>query len=106
MGYDFYGSWSSTTGPTAPLTGGSYNVSNTINTQYGTLSTFYPEKLILGVPYFGPHWETANSNEGSAINKFVTSVRFRDAQPLSETYGIKWSTFLKILGIVIPLAQL
>ncbi|MCB0749264.1 MAG: T9SS type A sorting domain-containing protein [Ignavibacteriae bacterium] len=95
MGYDFYGSWSSTTGPTAPLSGGTYNVSNTINTQYGTLSTFYPEKLILGVPYFGPHWETANTNEGSAINKFVTSVRFKDAQPFSETYGIKWSTFFK-----------
>ncbi len=51
MGYDFYGSWSSNAGPTAPLVGGSYNVTNTIYTQYANVSTFYPEKIILGVPY-------------------------------------------------------
>ena len=29
MGYAFWGSWSSTTGPNAPLIGGSYNITDT-----------------------------------------------------------------------------
>ncbi len=34
MGYAFYGSWSTTSGPSAPLTGGSYNITNTVTVQY------------------------------------------------------------------------
>ncbi len=95
MGYDFNGSWSTTTGPTAPLTGGSYNLTNTLNVQYQTVTSFYPEKIILGVPYYGPHWQTSSAQEGSSILSFVESKRFRDAQPLSENYGIKWSPTYK-----------
>ncbi len=92
MGYDFFGSWSSTTGPTAPLTSNtSYNVTKTIDVQYQTTRVFNPEKLILGVPYYGPHWESTNSSAGSPVIKFVNSVRFRDAQLEFETFGINWS---------------
>lgn len=93
MGYDFYGSWSNTTGPTAPLVSGtSYNITNTVNIQYGEVTKNSPEKLILGVPYYGPHWKTVNSNEESSILEYVEAVRFRAAQPNSESYGLKWST--------------
>ena len=93
MGYDFFGNWSSTTGPTAPLTSNtSYNVTKTIDVQYQTTSIFNPEKLILGVPYYGPHWESVNSSSGSAVIRFVNSVRFRDAQPEFNTFGTNWST--------------
>ncbi|MBK8947022.1 MAG: T9SS type A sorting domain-containing protein [Ignavibacteriae bacterium] len=95
MGYDFFGSWSTTTGPTAPLIGGSYNITNTINVQYQTVTSFYPEKIILGVPYYGPHWETSTSQEGSSTLNFVESKRYRDAKPLSENYGVKWSSTYK-----------
>ncbi|MBK7107231.1 MAG: T9SS type A sorting domain-containing protein [Ignavibacteriae bacterium] len=95
MGYDFYGSWSTSTGPTAPLMGGSYNVTNTINVQYQTVTSFYPEKIILGVPYYGPHWQTSSVQEGSSIVKFIESKRYRDAQSLAENYGIKWSPTFK-----------
>lgn len=95
MGYDFYGSWSDFTGPTAPLTGGDYNVTNTINVEYGTVSTFYPEKLILGVPYFGPHWKTSSSNEGAAVTGWVGSERYRSAIVGAESYGLNWSNTFK-----------
>ncbi len=95
MGYDFFGSWSSTTGPSAPLIGGNYNVTNTIFDQYATVTQFYPEKLILGVPYFGPHWTTVTGNEGSNIINYERAERFRDAQPFANTYGVNWSTKYK-----------
>ncbi len=92
MGYDFYGSWSSTAGPTAPLNSNSpYNIFNTINQEYASESLFYPDKLILGVPYFGPHWTTTTPNEGSATIAFQNSKRFRDAEVEAANYGLKWS---------------
>jgi GH18 family chitinase len=93
MGYDFYGSWSSTAGPTAPLSSSSpYNIFNTINQEYANESYFYPNKLILGVPYFGPHWTTTTPNEGSTTIAFQNSKRFRDAEVEASNYGLKWST--------------
>ncbi len=93
MGYDFYGSWSENTGPTAPLTSNSpYNIINTIQNEYGTVSTFYPEKLILGVPYYGPHWIANSESEGASVKSFKGATRFRNSQPQSEIYGTKWSS--------------
>ncbi len=91
MGYDFYGSWSDFTGPTAPLTGGSYNVTNTITSEYSFVTQNTPEKLILGVPYYGPHWIADGSNEGAGTLSYVNAERFRNTQPQSEIYGLKWS---------------
>ena len=59
MAYDFYGSWSSTTGPSSPLTGTSYSVTSSLSNDYNLVP---PGKLILGVPYFGNYWRT-NSKE-------------------------------------------
>jgi spore germination protein YaaH len=93
MGYDFYGSWSTVTGPSAPLSSSSpYNVRNTTQIEYGTLSTFNPKKLILGVPYFGPHWTTNSSSEGASIIQYQNAVRFRSAQVESDNYGLNWSS--------------
>lgn len=96
MGYDFYGSWSSKTGPTAPLiSNSSYNVTNTINQEYATVSTFYPEKIILGVPYYSPHWKAASSSEGASVTGWVGSERYYAAQQASEIYGLNWSSTFK-----------
>jgi len=91
MGYDFFGSWSKVTGPSAPLTGGAYNVTNTINVQYGKIVKRTPEKLILGVPYYGPHWTTSGAEEGATVLKYQNAVRFREAKNDFETYGVLWS---------------
>lgn len=97
MGYDFYGSWSDVTGPTAPLVSNTVNnVTNTIDQEYFH-PTYYPlypidpSKIILGVPYYGPHWTTQGTNEQAQTDSYVTAERFKNAQPQSEIYGIKWS---------------
>lgn len=97
MGYDFYGSWSDYTGPTAPLVSSvsNYNITNTIDVQYKNISNSKPEKLILGVPYYGPHWIAFGEYEGAGIISFVDSEKFRDAEPNSEIYGLKWSQNFK-----------
>ncbi|MBU0616514.1 MAG: glycoside hydrolase family 18 protein [Planctomycetes bacterium] len=92
MGYAFYGSWSSTSGPNAPLTGGSYNITNTVLTQYGTVTQNNPEKLILGVPYYGNHWTTISSVARSTVIDHVGSTRFYNDEPNSQTYGLLWDS--------------
>jgi len=96
MGYAFYGSWSSTTGPTAPLISTSlHNITNTINVEYGTVTSFYPEKIILGVPYYGPHWTALSSDEGSATIDYINAVRFRQSGGESSSHGRNWSNTFK-----------
>ena len=90
MGYNFYGSWSSNTGPVAPLAGGSINITDTVENQYGAVVQSSPEKLILGVPYYGAHWETAGPEAHALVIGWVGSVRFSTAQPESESYGRLW----------------
>ncbi len=90
MGYDFYGSWSTTSGPCAPLTGGSYNITNTVYTQYKEVTQNNPQKLILGVPYFGKHWTTATSDPRSAVTAYIGSAFYSSAQAQAETYGLLW----------------
>jgi len=90
MGYAFAGSFSSVSGANAPLTGGSINIMDTVLDEYGQVTSATPEKLILGVPYFGHHWTTSSSSPGSSIITFEGSTRFRNDQPDSEIFGRLW----------------
>lgn len=90
MGYAFWGSWSTTSGPNAPLTGGTYNITNTVLTQYGVVTQNCPEKLILGVPYYGHHWTTVSSAPRATVLDFISSTRFYNDEPNSQTYGVLW----------------
>lgn len=92
MGYAFYGSWSTTTGPNAPLTatGGGISITDTVMNQYAAVRTTHPEKLILGVPYYGLHWTCESQEPRSPVVEWQDSPRFFDAQPQSETYGLQW----------------
>lgn len=91
MGYSFFGSWSTTTGPCAPLTGGSINIANTVNTQYGSVGNTHPHKLILGVPYYGLRWKTQTQNAGSTVISYIGSTRFKNDQVDVQTHGMLWS---------------
>jgi spore germination protein YaaH len=93
MGYAFWGSWSSTSGPNAPLTGGSYNITDTVLNQYAEVTQNNPEKLILGVPYYGNRWTTTTSAPRAAVIDFEGSTRFYNDQPNSETYGLLWEDY-------------
>ncbi len=89
MGYAFWGSWSSTSGPNAPLTGGSVNITNTVTVQYANVPR---EKLILGLPYYGGHWTTKTSAARSSVVDWIGSTRFYEDQPNALIYGRQWDT--------------
>ena len=90
MGYDFYGSWSTSTGPVAPLAGGSFNIENTVYGQYASVVKTSPDKLILGVPYYGAHWTTVSSEPRCAVTGWIGHPGYSTAQPESELYGLLW----------------
>ncbi len=90
MGYAFAGSWSSVTGANAPLTGGSINITDTVLDEYASALANHPDKLILGVPYYGHEWTTTSSSAGATVSTFVGSTRFRDDQLDSQTHGRLW----------------
>ena len=92
MGYAFYGKWSSASGPQAPLTGGSYNISNTVNVQYKAVTQNHPEKLILGLPYYGGRWQTVSGQPYASVNDFKNSPRFRTAAHESANFGPIWDS--------------
>lgn len=95
MGYDFYGSWSTNAGPSAPLLGDSYNVTNSINVQYAAVVNSNPEKLVLGVPYYGNRWITRTDAQGERSLRFVSSTRFRNDDTASLRIGYRWSNTYK-----------
>jgi len=103
MGYDFHGSWSANAGPSAPLIGGSYNITRTLNdasSGYANVVSSMPQKLILGVPYYGNKWRTSSPNQGATALEYIGSRRFRTVltelgsqDPLwSNTYRTPWYT--------------
>tara|TARA_R110002073_G_scaffold279026_1_gene443194 strand:- start:483057 stop:484481 length:1425 start_codon:yes stop_codon:yes gene_type:complete len=91
MAYDYNGSWSSTTGAVSPLTHPSNGISvtKTVNSDYGTAIANAASKIVLGVPYYGKHWETATSSAGATVTDYVKSTFYRDTDddaPLNGGY--------------------
>lgn len=94
MGYDFYGTGSETTGPSAPLLGGSYNVTTTITSAtrgYDAVVKNSPEKLILGLPYYGNRWSAKSGLEHDSVISHINSPRFNIAEAEAAAYGKKWA---------------
>lgn len=93
MGYAFSGSWSTTAGPTAPLDGIGRTVASMLSDirDYGQVVRDHPEKLILGVPYYGCQWKTGSGEPGARVDAFVSYPRLRDAMPLAERWGVRWN---------------
>ncbi len=92
MGYAFSGSFSSNSGPNAPLVGGSINITNTVLSQYAFVTAGTPGKLVLGLPYYGNHWTTTSSQRSSPVIRHVRSIYFDSAISGSQTYGLIWDT--------------
>ncbi|NQU35853.1 MAG: T9SS type A sorting domain-containing protein [Bacteroidetes bacterium] len=90
MGYDFYGPWSSTSGPCGPLTGGTYNITTAIVDEYSTVVANNPQKLILGVPYYGNNWSTQNNWAYSNIIDHIYQPTFQNAMNQAEQDTIIW----------------
>lgn len=82
MAYDYHGSWSTSAGPVSPLTGGFYNYHTIIESDYSEVD---PDKIILGVPYYGAQWQTDNDNPytevipyGEPNTHWIGSVDFKE----------------------------
>lgn len=98
MGYDFWGGWSTTAGPSAPLEGSNFNVTRTLtntNDGYGAVVSSNPEKLILGVPYYGNKWRTVNQSEGSNALEHIGSKTYAAARQELGSRDLLWSTNYK-----------
>lgn len=67
MNYDYFGSWSETTGPSAPLTGNYFSVIKSIEDEYKGIPR---DKIILGVPYYGNFWKTNSPNPYATVIQF------------------------------------
>jgi spore germination protein YaaH/flagellar hook assembly protein FlgD len=94
MGYDYRGASSSSAGSIDPLTGPSYDLTDTVA---AFTSRVAPSKLILGVPYYGRAWSTVSGTVRSATHsgtKYGTSVsvNYENVVPLVSQYGRKWDS--------------
>ncbi len=89
MTYDYSGSWSNYTGAVSPLTDtdGGYCVQKTILSTYGIPLVNSPQKLIMGVPYYGKQWKTVSGSAGSAITSFVKSTFYKNAVVDAANHG-------------------
>ncbi|MBN1638717.1 MAG: T9SS type A sorting domain-containing protein, partial [Ignavibacteriales bacterium] len=91
MGYAFNGKWSKNTAPNSPLKGTTFCITNTIETQYVAVTNTKPEKLILGLPYYGYHWKTETPEENANVIQAISSTRFKNDEVNIQTYGLQWS---------------
>ena len=78
MGYEYTGSYSVRTGPTAPLDGGAsyaqYNLGSSIDAY---LKNKVPaNKLILAIPYYGVQWEVEGNEVPGRATKFIKSMSY------------------------------
>ena len=99
MGYDYNGDWSETTGPSSPLTGDVYNLSYSLtNTKigFGEIVDSHPEKLILGIPYFGNEWIARSGNAGDSVISFLGSNRYRDNVTNVIPFGRLWNSSYQV----------
>jgi spore germination protein YaaH len=89
MTYDYHGSWSDNTGAVSPLTNpnGGTCVQKSIHSDYSVPLAKYPQKLILGVPYYGKHWKTTTGAAGSAVSSYIGSTLYRNAVTDAESHG-------------------
>ncbi len=95
MGYDYHYSGSSTAGPVAPNDSSSfwgyYAISTTIKDYkvYGS----DPEKMILGIPYYGYDWPTNDNTKGSSTTGSGSAVLYKYAVSNASTYGYLWDDY-------------
>ncbi len=92
MGYAYSGVSSLYTGSNAPLLGGSKNITGMLTQQYGGVLENNPQKLILGVPYYGNKWFTETKEPHARIIKFLWSQPYYKNIKEAQVTGMHWDT--------------
>lgn len=107
MAYDFYGEWSTNTGPVSPLIGPYQSLTTILKgstslLNYKNIVSKNPEKLILGLPLYGQHWKTETNLKGSKVKEYVkppvyyqhsdSLIKKYNAEVIRDTeYGVPWA---------------
>lgn len=83
MGYDYYGSFSSTTGPVTPFKKSEKfgkGLENSIN--YYLKKGVHPKSLIVGLPYYGAEWYTTSEDIGSTVKRFKSHPSYKSIREI------------------------
>ena len=89
MGYAYYWSGSSTSGPNSPLTGSGYNLTWTVN-DYLNKTNNQADKIILGIPYYGREWPTETDQAGSQTTGSGDAKFYAEMEGRALSYGKIW----------------
>lgn len=95
MGYDFHRPLSAEVGPVAPISGNKQNITSILNE---FLAKVPPNKIILGVPYYGYNWVVENDDPRAKTLRTPDGYARAQSQPyegvmdtiLEVTPEIKW----------------
>lgn len=87
MGYDYFGPFSWFSGPSGPLTGLDFCITNSLNYYYRQLLTLHPDRLVLGVPFYANHWITQGPEPYSTVVRFVEQLHYDRAAELASPPG-------------------
>lgn len=86
MGYPYFGSWSTRTGPVGKLrTSGAWasvstlSAARTIGAYTAMVSAQKRRQIVYGVPYYGWQWTTSDDQPASAVSSSVGSVFYNEA---------------------------
>ena len=96
MAYDYYGGFSKHAGPVSPLKGskvwGEHSIETSVD--YYLKKGVAPDKLIVGLPYYGDKWRTKNSSIPSKAEKFLSHDTYSDIQELIslKNYEVSFDT--------------
>ncbi len=95
MCYPFHGSWSTVAGPCCPLTGWGSTPESPANMVW-TLGDYVihapevHEKLVVGLPYYGFEWDTADQYPHSGVTGSCATLFYSTLAGRAETYGRLW----------------
>jgi hypothetical protein len=95
MCYPFHGSWSSEAGPCCPMTGWGSTPGSAANMVW-TLGDYIindPDvhsKLVVGLPYYGFEWETADQYAHSQVTGDCLTFYYSTLAMRAEQYGRLW----------------
>ncbi len=90
MEYDFYGPWSETSGPCSPLIGGTYNITRSLMVDFGSVTQDSPDKLILGVPYYGNRWKTSSGDAYASVKTHINQPTYSIASSWAQNHEQLW----------------
>jgi spore germination protein YaaH len=95
MAYHYNGSWSARAGAVSPLRRRTYDVRDTVAAYLARTS---PDKIILGLPYYGYIWSTessevhARTRPPSSTWGYPGSVIYRTAVRIAAEHGRRWDS--------------